>query len=108
MNIAEVIQMQLEVAILQDKWESGDKICSMSDMTQIYSCSLSTAKKVLGLLEKQNIVYFRVGKGYYIKPFAKEKLKVKYEEKIKKQIEEVIGLAKICNMMEIVRDSIRL
>jgi len=57
----------LRAAIRTRRFEPGDQIPSLSELSKTYSVSLMTAQKALGLLRDEGLVISRQGKGSFVR-----------------------------------------
>lgn len=106
MREAEATRQEIELQIIEDKLRMGDKMYSMSDLVDMFSIGTSTANRVLKSMEAAGIIYLRRGRGYYIKPMAKEIILEKYKSVIEKKAVELKELAQRCGMLDIVENII--
>ena len=92
------IKEKLEISILKDEYDEGEKLPTLIEMTQKFKCGRSTAQRVWSELEKENIIYRDAPFGVYLKFGAKQLLKDKYLQYVDKQIYDCIRLARNINL----------
>lgn len=72
------IKKQMEFGIIDGIYQTSEKVLSISEMASAYSCGKSTAQKVLEEMFDEGVLTKEKGRGYFVKPFAKERLIEKY------------------------------
>lgn len=102
MRELEIARREVELQILEEKLSMGDKMYSMSDLVNMFSIGSSTANRLLKAMEKDGIIYLRRGRGYYIKPMARQIITDKYSQIIEEKARELKELAQRCEMYDIV------
>jgi GntR family transcriptional regulator len=65
------ISKAIEAAIVGGRLKPGDKLPSISEMTQRYEVGATTVKMVLVRLEARRLVRRQQGKGTFVEPEAK-------------------------------------
>lgn len=97
-TIWEIIKSKYEIEIINGSLGTGEKMPSISTISERFSVTRNTAVKVLDSMRKDNLIYKKQGTGYFIKPMAREKLFVSYEKKALRELEQAINTAKLVNM----------
>lgn len=98
------VKKNIELEIINGIYREGDMIPSLSKLQTLYSCGRNTAKTVLTELYEEDLITMQRGVGSYLKPFAKEKILKKYQQKIeediKKIIEEAYAIKMDCKVLD--------
>jgi DNA-binding transcriptional regulator YhcF (GntR family) len=87
------VKQQIEIDIISGKLRAGDRVPSLSQMTERYAVSKSTAQKALGALSDSGTIFPKPNIGYYVNPCTAEQLKDTYKRLILDQLESVLALA---------------
>ena len=93
--LSQDIKNDIELQIIAGRFAVGEQIPSVRRIAESYNVSRSTAQKVLALLLKEDIIYSEKGKGFYLKPFIREKLAASRKKMMEKQMADMIREADI-------------
>lgn len=76
------IEEDLEKKIFLDVITADMKFPSYADISKQYNVNRNTSLKICKSLESKNIIYRKIGLGFFLKPGAKEKIKEQQIQKI--------------------------
>ena len=93
--LSQDIKNDIELQIIAGRFAVGEQIPSVRRIAESYNVSLSTAHKVLSLLLQEDIIVAEKGKGFFLKPFIREKLVTNRKKMMEKQMADVIREADI-------------
>lgn len=96
----EQICTDIEIKIIKGILKSTDKLPSISELSEEYNVSKSTAQKTLENLCDFNIISKRRGVGYFVLPYSIEKLKRKHLKILEDKGIEFLEYAKRLNFNE--------
>lgn len=96
----------IELEIIKGIYKEGDMIPSLSNLQTLYSCGRSTARAVLTELYEEDLITMQRGVGSYLKPFAREKLLKKHQQKLEDNIKKLVEEAYAMNMDSKVLDEL--
>lgn len=100
------VRETIEQEILTGRLQAGARMYSSNEIMEKFGLGKTTALKILKQMEESNITYKKMGKGYYIKPFAVEVLSDKYKEKLIKDVDALLSFAEAINLREFLLDYI--
>lgn len=86
------VKEEIEIGIVKETYSVGECIPSINQMCEMYGISSNTALRVLESLHSDNVVYKRAGKGYLVKPYAKEELIRKLQYDYEKKIADLVNI----------------
>lgn len=66
MNKYEKIALDIEQQIIDLKYEQGDKLPSIYNLSQLYHCSKSTVIKAYEVLINKHLIYVKHQSGFYV------------------------------------------
>lgn len=93
--LSQDIKNDIELKIIAGRFAVGDQIPSVRRIADSYNVGLSTAHKVLSLLLQEDIIVSEKGKGFFLKPFIREKLAANRKKMMEKQMADMIREADI-------------
>lgn len=94
------VRETLEQEILTGRLRVGARMYSSKEIMEKFGLGKTTALKILKQMEENNILYKKIGKGYYIKPFAVEMLSDKYKDKLIENADALLSFATSINLLE--------
>lgn len=89
-TVWEVIKHDVELDIINNTYRAGDKVPSINQLSNMYNVSNNTSVKVLESLCKDSTVLKKKGIGYFVMPYAKDKLYDKYIKEMESDIKRLI------------------
>ncbi len=89
-TVWEQVREQVERDIVKGVYSTAERIPSVIQLSQIYGISNNTAVRVLTGLRDEGIVVKKNGLGFFVMPYAKEKLIKKQETELRKKLNAVL------------------
>lgn len=83
------IKEDIMISIYKDEIVEHDKILSYSGLAAKYNVDKNTAIKIYKALEKDDLIYYKKGLGYFVKSGAKQKVKDILILRIKYKIDQL-------------------
>lgn len=96
--IYDQIYSQIKGQIINGTLNDDEMLPSIRGLAKDLKISFITTKRAYEELEKEGFIYTVPGKGSYVSPKNKELLREETLKKIEAHIEEIIPLAKACNL----------
>lgn len=93
-TVWEDIKSDIENDIVNNVYKTGCKVPSITQISQKYEVSNNTAVKVLESLRNDAIILKRRGVGYFVMPYAKDKLLKKKKQEFKTKINHLVLVAR--------------
>lgn len=84
------VKKNVELEIIKETYKEGDMMPSLVKLQSLYSCGRNTARMVLNELCGEDIISLQKNVGYFLKPFAKEKLLKKFYQEIELEVEKCV------------------
>lgn len=94
-TVWEIIRNQIEIDIISNVYKTGEKIPSTNDFAKKYNVSVNTAGKALDFLKNENIIMKRKGIGFFVLPYAKQKIVKLLKEDFEGKVYNTVSMAKI-------------
>lgn len=91
------VKKHYEIEILKGNLVAGDKMPSLNNIAEDFNISKNTAVRVLEQMNNDNLLFKKRGMGYFIKPYAKEKIYENYETIFEQRLDDIIYFAKTLN-----------
>lgn len=92
-TVWEEIKSNIEIDIINNVYNVGEKVPSINQISQDYNVSSSTAVKVLESLRNDDTILKKRGIGYFVMPYAKDKLIKKHRTDFNSRIVQVVLMA---------------
>lgn len=89
------IKNDIELKIIAGRFAVGEQMPSIRRIAEAYNVGLSTAQKVLRELLTEGVIEAEHGKGFYVKPFIREKLAASRKKIMEKHMADIIHEADI-------------
>lgn len=93
--VSQDIKNDIELKIIAGRFAVGEQIPSIRRIAETYNVGLSTAQKVLRELLNDGVIEAEHGKGFYLKPFIREKLAANRKRIMEKHMADIIHEADI-------------
>lgn len=106
------VKLALERDIIVGNYNAGDQIPTIEQLMVKYSIGRTSAQRVLNELAEEGLIVRKVGKGCFVKPFVRERIRDDHREEaitsLKKAVVSLseIGLSKT-EINAFVRDALR-
>lgn len=98
--IYDQIYNQIKTNIINGTLEENEPLPSIRNLAKDLKISVVTTKRAYDELEKEGFIYTLNAKGSYVAPRNVELLREENLKKIEAYMEEIINLAKTCNLTE--------
>lgn len=93
-TVWETISSQLLKDIAMDVLKAGERVPSINELAKQYNVSANTAAKALEFLRDEDVIMKKRGIGFFVLPFAKQKVKQLLEDDIDQKIDNILNEAK--------------
>ena len=94
----EKIKYDIEIGIIKDKYQTGDKLPSINQLAFYYKVSTATSQKVLENLIQDGVAIKKKGIGYFVKPYQRQRLIEKHTDNLRQYL---IDCAEIAQSIDI-------
>jgi len=91
------VKIDIEMKIIQDEYQTGQKLPSIVGLSKMYGIGNTTSHKILNALSDEGICLKKRGgdkSGYFVNPHVKEKLLITHENELRLKISEAVKYAK--------------
>lgn len=88
-----LVKQSIERDIISGRLPAGSQLPTIEQMVELYGIGKSTGMRVLDELSKDNLIYRQVGKGCFVKPFIRERLRKSHAEETKEELMQSIRRA---------------
>ena len=101
-TIWEQVREDIIALIICDELRPGDKVLSLTEVSELYNCGRSTAQKALESLSEAEILYMVPGKGFFVNKAEglKEQLATEYKENMADTLRRYIAMGKNIKMTD--------
>lgn len=82
----ETVKFDIEARIIKGEYKAGDKLPSITELSEQYDIGKTTAQKIIGAFCDEEIAIKRVGVGCFVKPYIKDKLLAKHKQRLQAYI----------------------
>lgn len=85
-----VIKTDLELKVVRGEYLAGERLPSIRNIAERYNIGVTTARKAVDALAREEIICVSRGKGYYVMPFVRDKLNMAHKKQLEKLLREAI------------------
>jgi len=93
-TVWEEIKTDIEIGIINNVYNVGEKVPSINQISQDYNVSSSTAVKVLESMRNDDTILKKRGVGYFVMPYVKDKLIKKHRTDFNSRIVQMVLMAR--------------
>ena len=84
------VKKDIEKDIAIGKYVAGDKIPTIDQLMELYGIGRSTAQRVLREMADDGLIICQEGRGSFVRPYVREKLKESHREAVVDGIAEAV------------------